>query len=635
MDVNKDGFITLQEMVKPKHSAWEDFLRFVSTVVISQKKYSLRKNGSLPVDVSKKDNKKSKVDKSGSSEDSTDQSQESIQEQTDDTRIVDDDTMSEENHEMSDSDDESEEIKSIKRSSDEKSAKESKTTDSVNSSSSSSKKLVKQNRETNLKDKEEYQEADIFDDMEDELWGNGKHINEEAYDAVLTINTISEQQKRIVENVSRTLEISPSLARHLLAELDWDEIKVINEYLDNPEKITQETGIKLPTFEDDDDVPPTPKKKSNDPPYEIVKQMDECLTCMDDTDDFIQLTSCGHKMCRGCWRGHIETKISEGHTYDIGCASFGCTEYVPIEFIQYVVPDDVWKKYVEFLSNTYVERGKHAKWCKGDNCGRAIELSHEGKFIVGKCTCGMVFCWKCDRQAHHPCTCSQAEEWLGQFSADLLNSSWIYENTKQCPKCKSRVEKQGGCFQMSCRCGYQFCWLCLMNYRTHYSHFRCATFPLAGSPDNVGNKVSAIGSQRWREDRRSKIGQRFNEIETTEKDALRIKKNIDYAVDKLKSEALLFDESPIIQAREVLQFARRLAKWLVVKRIMDSNRAKRQKAKHYQLLIESSITKLADKYEKTLPSMQPQSYNFEFTKDIKNLTSDTLSVANEIVNSRW
>lgn len=39
---------------------------------------------------------------------------------------------------------------------------------------------------------------------------------------------------------------------------------------------------------------------------------------------------------------------------------------------------------------------------------------------------------------------------------------------RQCSKCKNVIEKSSGCNHMTCKCGYQFCYLC--GYKWRQSH---------------------------------------------------------------------------------------------------------------------------------------------------------------------
>lgn len=60
-------------------------------------------------------------------------------------------------------------------------------------------------------------------------------------------------------------------------------------------------------------------------------------------------------------------------------------------------------------------------------------------------------------------------------ACDSTPDARVDENTKICPGCHSRVEKDGGCNHISCPCGTHFCWLCNASYELdqindHYSN---------------------------------------------------------------------------------------------------------------------------------------------------------------------
>ncbi|CAH1763633.1 11289_t:CDS:10 [Entrophospora sp. SA101] len=47
------------------------------------------------------------------------------------------------------------------------------------------------------------------------------------------------------------------------------------------------------------------------------------------------------------------------------------------------------------------------------------------------------------------------------LKAERQSEAFIQSNTKECPKCKSKIQKDGGCDHMTCGqpCGYEFCWM--------------------------------------------------------------------------------------------------------------------------------------------------------------------------------
>lgn len=61
---------------------------------------------------------------------------------------------------------------------------------------------------------------------------------------------------------------------------------------------------------------------------------------------------------------------------------------------------------------------------------------------------------------------------MQKASDESENVKWLMANTKKCPKCRSPIEKNGGCMHMTCRiasCAYEFCWLCRGPWTEHGS----------------------------------------------------------------------------------------------------------------------------------------------------------------------
>jgi ariadne-1 len=75
------------------------------------------------------------------------------------------------------------------------------------------------------------------------------------------------------------------------------------------------------------------------------------------------------------------------------------------------------------------------------------------------------------------------EKWRKITEEDSMQAKWLCENTKPCPRCNRRIEKNGGCNHMTCRtnngdgCRYEFCWVCGHEWHTHVGDgYNCNKF---------------------------------------------------------------------------------------------------------------------------------------------------------------
>ena len=58
----------------------------------------------------------------------------------------------------------------------------------------------------------------------------------------------------------------------------------------------------------------------------------------------------------------------------------------------------------------------------------------------------------------------QLMRWQEKCSNESETVNWILANTKKCPKCLARIEKNQGCNHMVCKnkgCKKEFCWVCM------------------------------------------------------------------------------------------------------------------------------------------------------------------------------
>lgn len=279
---------------------------------------------------------------------------------------------------------------------------------------------------------------------------------------------INQLRREKVKEIEEILSITSYAAQALLAFFAWDKERLLEAYIENPEEVCKKSGVPYPPPSTD-----VQTEKQESEPEDF-----ECPVCYMESNEWTLSPHCGHKFCDSCWSYNLELQITEGHAIDIHCMQSGCTTLISEDVIQKLVNDTLYEKYCKFLSQSFVDTNKGLKWCPARNCGKIIyEKIYEGGHPVGKCSCGNIFCFSCMEKAHTPCSCSDFVDWKKKTDDNAINAKWLSENTKPCPGCKTHIEKNDGCFAMTCsKCRYMFCWLCLSNWNTHSNHFKCSKF---------------------------------------------------------------------------------------------------------------------------------------------------------------
>lgn len=113
------------------------------------------------------------------------------------------------------------------------------------------------------------------------------------------------------------------------------------------------------------------------------------------------------------------------------------------------------------------------------------------------CACGLPFCFRCGQEAHDPATCDMLSAWKEKCQSESETANWILANTKKCPKCNCRIEKNQGCNHMSCKmCRFEFCWICMGDWSEHGQntggYYKCNKYdPAAASSDSTVERAKA------------------------------------------------------------------------------------------------------------------------------------------------
>ncbi len=149
----------------------------------------------------------------------------------------------------------------------------------------------------------------------------------------------------------------------------------------------------------------------------------------------------------------------------MSCPSYKCPLKIASDTIKEFATDEVYQKFYMYLVRDFIDSSAYMYWCPSATCGK-IAIGTDVDDII--CACSFPYCSHCGLEAHRPATCKEVDEWQLKNVSESENSSWILVNTKGCPKCSRRIEKNQGCNHMTCSiCRHEFCWICMGDWKSH------------------------------------------------------------------------------------------------------------------------------------------------------------------------
>ena len=284
----------------------------------------------------------------------------------------------------------------------------------------------------------------------------------------LTIDEMDKERQKKIEEFIQYSNLPQSQAELVLMNNNWNIDVLMNDWYDKMQKIKENSGI-AQTKTSQEKLDKYFKK------HKVRKNF--CLVCETEIEpgDCVCL-ECNHEFCFYCFKEYLKEKTNDQLTL----LSAKC----PMQYCNYQVPSEIFKKtlagekaqlsiYNKCLMRNFTESNADIKLCPNPKCDIIIKLPGHGMIEV-KCHCGMTFCFKCLREGHRPCDCEMMDYWEAKNKSEGENAKWLIVNTKQCPNCHKYIEKNQGCNHMTCRkeaggCGYEFCWICLGEWKPHGS----------------------------------------------------------------------------------------------------------------------------------------------------------------------
>ncbi|KAI1756079.1 hypothetical protein F4782DRAFT_484714 [Xylaria castorea] len=205
---------------------------------------------------------------------------------------------------------------------------------------------------------------------------------------------------------------------------------------------------------------------------EARSEEESCNICFTPADGPVVL-GCGHTYCTDCFKGLCRNSTTQA---DMSVACTGaedkCKNAIPLREIQAHVDPSTFEQLLESSFSMYIaRRPSQFHYCPTPDCGyiyRPASASASSSWHM---------CLKCLQRICRSCHANHDGRRCGEYRASQAFEAYKHENrssVKDCPKCKTTVEKIDGCNHMKCGgCNVHLCWVCLQTFeesRACYAH---------------------------------------------------------------------------------------------------------------------------------------------------------------------
>lgn len=207
----------------------------------------------------------------------------------------------------------------------------------------------------------------------------------------------------------------------------------------------------------------------------------DCCICWTPAEDSLQL-SCSHTYCSDCFE-NMCSAATRGDEDTISCQgdAGSCKRCIPLNELKQKLSYDQYQTILQSSLDSYVRhRSDQYRHCPTKDCGQLYMSQISMKTSSTKTEvclrCLNTICLDC-HACHGRMSC---QDW--KYAQD--GGEAAFEHAKQrlgvkdCPNCKTPIEKESGCNHMTCSgCGIHICWVCLRTFRESeatYQHMRDA-----------------------------------------------------------------------------------------------------------------------------------------------------------------
>ncbi|GAW12967.1 hypothetical protein ANO14919_023420 [Xylariales sp. No.14919] len=197
---------------------------------------------------------------------------------------------------------------------------------------------------------------------------------------------------------------------------------------------------------------------------------ESCSICFTPADGPVEL-GCGHTYCTDCFKALCRNSTAHGDAMSVACAGAEdqCKKAIPLREIQAHVDAPTFEQLLEASFSTYVARRPNQfHYCPTPDCGYIYRPASTTAAASTASSPSWHMCPKCLQRICRSCHADHEGRRCDEhraFEAFEAYKRAHRASVKDCPKCKTTVEKIDGCNHMQCGgCHVHLCWVCLKTF---------------------------------------------------------------------------------------------------------------------------------------------------------------------------
>lgn len=186
-----------------------------------------------------------------------------------------------------------------------------------------------------------------------------------------------------------------------------------------------------------------------------------CSVCWCPAEEPLEL-SCGHAYCRECFYKAADSAVENP---PFGClgGQGKCARIFGIRELVETLPYGRFETLLKAAFNAYVRKHpEELRYCPTADCPSLYRPTKMGS-IFSCARCISTICTTCHVPEHSSITCRDWKENHADGGTKALQQYRKNHDVRDCPKCKSAIEKDEGCMHIHCgSCRAHICWFCMM-----------------------------------------------------------------------------------------------------------------------------------------------------------------------------